>query len=381
MRSAELWSLAALLGLASCQKQSSSPAHPPAAKVQNARPESMLTTLTLTEEAERRLGIEIFTVERRLVPATLSAPGEVVLPPGQSLIVTAPLAGTVGPEVLPLPGSSVTQGQKVLRLIPLPATADLASAQIRLEAAQKRRDRAADLLKDGAGSQRSLEEAEAELAVAQSNAGAGSGRGSGSSTVMLTVRSPQAGLLRDLHVGVGQAVAAGAALFQVDSQRNLWIRTSLYVGDIPQVDRAAPAKVHALSEASKAPGLTALHIAGPPSGNAEAASEDLFYQVPAPVEGAPEAYVFRPGQRVSVTLPLKATEDTWVVPWSSVLFDLYGSTWVYTVKEPHTYTRRKIQVKRVVDEWAVLDRGLSPGDRVVSVGAAELFGTEFGAGK
>jgi multidrug efflux pump subunit AcrA (membrane-fusion protein) len=125
--------------------------------------------------------------------------------------------------------------------------------------------------------------------------------------------------------------------------------------------------------------VQATSVIGPPSANAEAASEDLFYQLPTlPDGGEPE---FRPRQRVSLHVPLKGEEDALVVPWSSVLFDAYGGTWVYGEVAAGKYARRKVQVRRVTDRWAVLERGLSEGERIVTVGAAELFGTEFGAGK
>lgn len=345
-------------------------ASPPvkAAQVSNARPESALSTVALTPDAERRLGIEVVPVQRRALPAAIMAPGEVVLPPGNALLVSAPIVGTVAGPVLAA-GTRVTRGETVMRLVPLPSGADLSSAQIRLEAARKKRDRAQQLLTEGAGSQRSLEEADADLAVAQSNAGVG---GSAS----LNLKAPQSGLIRDLHVGAGQAVAAGAALFQVDSQVNLWVRASLYVGDVPGVDRTAPAQIHGLGPRAPKHGLAASPIEGPPSGNAEAASEDLYFVIPA--SGVAD---FRPGQRVSVAVPSKSTGDGLVVPWSAVVVDLFGSSWVYGQIAPHTFSRHKVQVVRVVDGWAVIDRGLKEGDAVVSVGAQELFGTEFGAGK
>jgi len=38
-----------------------------------------------------------------------------------------------------------------------------------------------------------------------------------------------------------------------------------------------------------------------------------------------------------------------------------------------------VELKHVVESLAVLARGPAPGTKVVAAGAAELFGTEFGA--
>jgi hypothetical protein len=48
---------------------------------------------------------------------------------------------------------------------------------------------------------------------------------------------------------------------------------------------------------------------------------------------------------------------------------------------PLQFTRRRVDVIRTVGRETLLARGVSPGDPVVSAGAVELFGTEFGAGK
>jgi len=69
------------------------------------------------------------------------------------------------------------------------------------------------------------------------------------------------------------------------------------------------------------------------------------------------------------------------VPYSSILYDMYGSAWVYQNTEPQVYVRRRVELNYVLDELAILTRGPAVGARVVSAGAAELFGTEFGVGK
>ena len=70
-----------------------------------------------------------------------------------------------------------------------------------------------------------------------------------------------------------------------------------------------------------------------------------------------------------------------MVPWSAVLHDIYGGTWVYESLGDHVYVRRRVEVKDVVDDFAVLTRGPAAGTEVVVVGAAELFSTEFSTSK
>jgi hypothetical protein len=90
---------------------------------------------------------------------------------------------------------------------------------------------------------------------------------------------------------------------------------------------------------------------------------------------------FVPGERVAVTLALRGEEERLIAPWSSVLFDFHGATWVYEQTAPLTYVRRRVGVLYVDGDNAVLATGPPAGAKLVTDGAAELFGTEFGNGK
>jgi hypothetical protein len=69
-----------------------------------------------------------------------------------------------------------------------------------------------------------------------------------------------------------------------------------------------------------------------------------------------------------------------VVPYSAVLYDANGDTWVYANPEPLSYVRERVTVERVQGGQAVLTDGPPEGTPVVTVGAVELYGTEFGIG-
>jgi hypothetical protein len=80
-------------------------------------------------------------------------------------------------------------------------------------------------------------------------------------------------------------------------------------------------------------------------------------------------------------VPLAAPTRSLVAPRAALLHDAYGGSWVYEARDAHVFVRRRVSVVDLVGELAVLDQGPPPGTRVVTVGAAELFGTEFGVGK
>jgi multidrug efflux pump subunit AcrA (membrane-fusion protein) len=122
-------------------------------------------------------------------------------------------------------------------------------------------------------------------------------------------------------------------------------------------------------------GATATPVTAPPTADATTAGVDLFYRLANPDRS------LRPGQRVSVRLPLRASQEHLVVPLAAVLFDAFGGTWVYEAKEGGVFERQRVALIDMVGAFAVLSQGPPLGTRVVTTGAAELFGTEFGVGK
>jgi cobalt-zinc-cadmium efflux system membrane fusion protein len=377
--------------VASCGRDTAPPASTPApAKVAAAVPETALATVTLTTEAQKRLGIETARVERRTIARSRSLGGEIVPAGGAQITVTAPVTGTLGADTpVPAVGSHVGKGQTILTLIPLaPGERDVrieaeravAEAVGRQEVAAKRAERARQLARDGSGSQRAAEEAQADLVVADAALKAArdrlalAARGVTASGA-IALEAPQAALLRTLHATRGQAVSAGAPLFDLVDLETVWLRVPLYAGDVDTIDRRASVDVVPLGAASSVRGLAATAVAAPPTADATTAGIDVFYSI------ANRDRSLFPGQRVTVRVPLRAREESLVVPRTAVLFDAFGGTWVYEARELGVFVRQRVDLADVVGDTAVLRQGPSPGIPVVTTGAAELFGTEFGGGK
>ena len=62
----------------------------------------------------------------------------------------------------------------------------------------------------------------------------------------------------------------------------------------------------------------------------------------------------------------------------AILYDVQGGEWVYSHVAEHVFTRKRVLVRAVVGDAAVLAMGPAPGTEVVTTGAPELFGAEFG---
>ena len=68
------------------------------------------------------------------------------------------------------------------------------------------------------------------------------------------------------------------------------------------------------------------------------------------------------------------------VPYSAVLYDANGETWVYTNPAPLTFVRHRIEIESIEGDLAIITSGPEQGTQVVTVAASELFGTEFEVG-
>ncbi len=82
------------------------------------------------------------------------------------------------------------------------------------------------------------------------------------------------------------------------------------------------------------------------------------------------------------TEPAKAGTGTAVLlPYAALLYDSSGKTWVYTNPASRVYERQPVTVTKVEAGVVTASAGPAAGTPVVTVGAVELFGTEFNTGK
>lgn len=363
--------------------------------------EDDLGTVKLTAEAEHRLGIEVATVIKRRVRRVRTFGGEVTVPVGRTILIAAPLGGTLQAPAggAPLAGQSVIKGQHVLTLLPLfspEASTTLATsradvegqvknAETQLAAAKLALDRAQRLFGNEAGSKRSVEETQAQhdlalrtLEAAQSRlaiiAKALGAAETGHSSP-IAIESPENGILRNVAALPGQNVPNGGALFEVVDLSMVWVRVPVYVGDLSSIDLTLPVAVGDLDGRPGEKTWEAVLSAAPPSANPISATVDLVFAMPN------EEAKLTPGQRVGVAIPLTQAGESLTLPWGAIVHDIHGGTWIYEAVGPRTYKRERVIVRYIVDGEAVLAEGLAPGAKVVAAGAIELFGAETGFSK
>lgn len=387
--------------------QSSKPV-PPASNTRPPR-ENELNTLILTAEAEGRLGLKMSKVERRALNASRLYGGEVVLPASAMLTVSAPVSGKLQLSKglkLPEVGAQVSEGQPMLELLPhalsqaehvalgqarlqlsqarVEAEGQVKQAKVQVEAADITLRRAERLYREKAGTRKDIDDALAQMQLAQKGLDTALQRKQlvdslqmdteAGSTRPLLIRAPAKGIVRATFAAAGVLVPSGAPLFEIMNVDSVWIKVPVYVGELAEIAQDKPAQVTGLAGTKNGQSVPARPVPSPPTAQPHASAVDLYYQLP-----NPDAK-YRPGQRVGVLLFLKGEEKSLGLPWSAVVHDIHGGTWVYVATGPQRFVRQRVQVRYVAGDWAVLAEGPAVGTSVVSAGVAELFGSEFSFG-
>jgi membrane fusion protein, heavy metal efflux system len=388
------------------------------AKVARIASESELNTIILTAEAEQHLALAVSPVELKAMPRVSTYGGEIMLPPGASLIVSAPFTGTLDSprkdQAMPAPGDLVIARQPIFKLQPLvtperealtpaervryaesrnaiatakiDAANQLAQGLVQQDAARIVLERAERLFQDGAGTARAVDDAKALAQLAAKGVEAAQSRKklldelnldgeSPNQLPPILIESPHAGMIRTLHVAPGEIVAAAAPLFEVMKFDPIWVRVPVYAGEATELQAAGSATVRSLADKSTSPGVQAKKAAAPPSAVPLSTTVDLYFEIPNP-NGT-----YRPGERITAELPRKGEAKSLVVPWSAIMHDIHGGTWLYEQTAERTFVRRRVQVQYVSGTSAVLKEGPKMGTKVVTAGVVELFGTEFGFAK
>ena len=83
-------------------------------------------------------------------------------------------------------------------------------------------------------------------------------------------------------------------------------------------------------------------------------------------------------ERLGLTTGTVAGRDGGLqVPYSALIYDASGGTWIYTNPEPLVFVRASVAVERIEPPTVKLTSGPQPGTKIVTVGAAELLGAEL----
>lgn len=358
--------------------------------------ESDLNTVSLTEDAYRKLGIQVMPIKRETIITGKTYGAEIMVPAGGRVSISAPISGkliSLGSDVLNA-GAKVKQGQLLYRIQPI-LTADtranmvnaladadslVNTAKSQVDAAEIALKRAKKLLDDLVGSQRNVDEANATHEVALRNLEAANVKKAALVQVVnagnvspIDVKAPQSGVISNVLAVSGQLLSAGNPIIEISELNTLWVRVPVPVSELNEIDQQADAKISQLGSGSKISVITAKPISAPPTADPLTSTAHLYYVIPN-VQSA-----LKPAQRVSVSLNTFGQQHRVLkIPWSAVVLDIYGGSWVYTQKLDTTFERKRVFLDHVQDGHAVMVEGPPEGSKIVINGALELFGVETG---
>jgi RND family efflux transporter MFP subunit len=301
----------------------------------------------------------------------------------QPVCLLTPLLSPERDVLTPAERISMAQAQNTIMTTRIEAAGQVAQAKEQVSAARIALDRAERLLRDAAGTAKAVDDAKAQLNIALAGLAAAEARQKAADAISLegsepgkqqplAMESPQAGMIRAQHVAAGEVVAAGTPLFEVMKYDPVWVRVPVYAGELDELATNESAEVVPLNSADRRTGIVAKPISAPPTATLVAATVDLYYELPNS-DGK-----LRPGERMTVKIKMQGESEQPVAPWSAIMRDINGGTWVFEKTGEHTYVSRRVQVRYVIDEMAVLASGPAVGANIVTDGAVELWGAEMG---
>lgn len=88
----------------------------------------------------------------------------------------------------------------------------------------------------------------------------------------------------------------------------------------------------------------------------------------------------RIGVQTTAVIELNESPSKKVIPYSALLYGPEGQTWVYISPQSRVFIRYVVDVDHIEGDEVFLNDGPPVGTLVVTVGVAEIYGTDFEIG-
>ena len=340
--------------------------------------------ISFLKEQQWKVGFATDEVGRRPLRASIGATGTIKARSDGEAIVSAPTAGHLLPgKAFPRIGMRVSQGDTLAIIVPRVAgDVDVASLELAVQRARsalqlavRERKRLADLVAQQAAPQRRLNEAETAERVARAELEAANQRlaqyrrtldaGEAGNAAGVTVRAPIAGTLAEIRVAAGSYVDEGQAMFHIVETDRLWLEASVAEADIGRLDEPGGAwfEVEGFDRTFEIDADTGGKLVA-------------FGNVVDPISRtAPLVFEFdNADDRLRVGMFARVhiwagdrVEDT-AIPVQA-LVDEAGQDVAYVMLGGESFERRVLQLGIREGDYVQVERGLEPGERIVTRGA------------
>ncbi|HIE2484337.1 TPA: efflux RND transporter periplasmic adaptor subunit [Pseudomonas aeruginosa] len=332
---------------------------------------------TVSEEQMQALGIKLIPVQNAMGEVRSRYPAQVVVPPKSEQVISSPLEGLVT-QLLVGEFQAVKRGEALARLSS-PAMSQLQlqllQASARATLARQASAREQSLFEEGIIPQRraqeslaALKEAEATLAQAKSElALAGLSKESmeqvirtGIPSDSITLTATQDGIVSSISVRPGQRVDAATALLNVTQVDTLWLDVQIPASSSLSVKAGARVEVADKQVSGRVPSLSPTITAN-----------NQFVVLRAEIDGA-SAGLLRPGELVTVEIPVESSGQAWSLPLTAVARNKDDS--VIFVRTTDGFLAKPVKVQASAGQLVRVEGDLGPQDQVAVSGVVALKG-------
>ena len=377
--------------------------------------ESELAVTHLSAEAYKSLGIKSEQIHTDKIQEFIQLTGWIMAPQGKEVTITSPVAGYVRLsdklKRSPMRGEVVEGHRELFSLEPVLSPveeiqlkilkqgveSELKKALSTFQNAEKELKRTRDLKAKGLSGQQELDQKQVRFDLAEEDLKAARKKQEFFQNPTRSILARQPGTILQVHVSPGQYVPAAAPLVTIADLKKVWVRVPVPEFDFPSVEsqqtitvRLKGEPINGSTQSNKKTGrgnsFKAKPVALVPQVDSVRHTVDLIYEMLPGENSVP----FAKDQMVTVFVPLGKQRVESVVPYSAVVFDAFGGSWIYLdkgeEKGKHKFERRRVDlgatvtIKEKVGKAAdrvVIRPAAMAGQRVVVSGAALLFSREF----
>jgi RND family efflux transporter MFP subunit len=316
-----------------------------------------VSSLQLTEDEQRSIGLQTTVVERRTIRRELLAAARVEEPETQLANVSARIGGRIDRLHVDFTGQPVRRGQPIAQIYSPEVLTSAEEYKLALENRRRLGSGAEPQALSGADDLIAASRRRLELwglTPQQIDTIAASDK----PQLDLTIYSPASGIVSERRVTQGQYVNTGDVLYTVTDLSTVWIKADIYEADLPQVRVGQVVEVTAESlPDTKLRGRVSFLE---PLVNAQTRTTAARIQVANP------GMRLRPGMFVQTRFAVTPGE-TLAVPRSAVV-NTGERKLVYVAKSNGVFEAHEVQLGTAADGYYPVRAGLRAGERIVTEG-------------
>jgi RND family efflux transporter MFP subunit len=333
----------------------------------------------VTQQQMQALNIQTQALQADGQALMLSLPAKVTLADNREQVISTPLAGLVT-QLLVQRNQAVKKGQALIKI----ASPELGSLQLQLMQAHSRvtlarqnakRERA--LFAEGIIAERRVQEAQAALSESEAALGLAKAQlrlaGLASNTIeriantgkledSLTLLAPQAGMITEFNIKPGQRVEPASALLHLAQTDQLALEIQAPAGEAASWQVGAQLRVQGQTATARIVARSAM------------VGSSQTFAIRAVLDANPSN--LRPGELVTVMLPLGRDAASWDVPLAALVHD--GKQAYVFIRSADNFEARAVTVTSSAGQRVRITGPLKAGEQIAVSGVVALKGSWLG---